>query len=46
MEFNPLLLCKKVCPILDGLNENETLKQYVEPLKDVVVVRLIKEVSC
>ena len=44
MEFNPLQLCKKASPILEGLEEDETLRQYVEPAKDVLLVRLIKEV--
>ena len=45
MEFNPLQLCKKVSPILDGLAEDEVLQQYVEPAREVLLVRLIKEVS-
>ena len=44
VEFNPLLLCKKILPILDKLEEDDTLKQYVEPMKEVSLVRLIKEV--
>ena len=45
MEFDPLHLSSKVVPILDGLDELETLKQYVEPLKEIVLVRLVKQVK-
>lgn len=44
MEFNPLTLCKRVCPILEKLEENEATKQYVESMREVVLVRLIKQV--
>jgi len=44
LEYDPLSLCVHVTPILTTLKENELLKQYVEPLKEVTVVRLIKEV--
>lgn len=45
LEFNPLLLCKRVSPILEGLESDEMLKDYIEPLKEITLVRLIKEVS-
>lgn len=45
LEYDPLSLCVHVTPILAALEENEVLKQYVESLKEVTVVRLIKEVS-
>jgi translation initiation factor 3 subunit A len=45
VEFNPLQLCRKVSPVLDGLAEDETLSQYVESTREVLLVRLIKEVS-
>lgn len=44
-DFNPLLLCKRVVPILDKLQEDKLFSQYVEPLKAIVLVRLIKQVS-
>ena len=44
LEFDPLSLCSHVTPILDTLEKNELLKQYMGPLKEVTVVRLIKEV--
>ena len=46
VEFNPLQLCRKVSPVLDGLADDEILSQYVEPTREVLLVRLIKEVSC
>lgn len=45
VEYDPLSLCEHVIPILTTLEGNEPLKQYVKPLKEVTVVRLIKEVS-
>ena len=45
MEYDPLSLCTHVTPILTSLEENDVLKQYMEPLKEVTVVRLIKEVN-
>ena len=45
VDYDPLSLCAHVTPILTTLEEKELLKQYMEPLKEVTVVRLIKEVS-
>ena len=44
-EFDPLNLYKRVLPILEGLQENQLLGQYVDPLKEITLVRLIKQVS-
>ena len=44
-DFNPLLLCTRVVPILERLMEDKLFSQYVEPLKAIVLVRLIKQVS-
>ena len=46
IEFNPLLLCKRVTPVLEGLESDDVLKEYTEPLKEITLVRLIKEVNC
>jgi len=32
-------------PILEGLTGHEPLEQYVEPLKEITLVRLIKQVG-
>lgn len=45
VDFDPLHLCSKVMPILEGLDSQESLKQYVEPLRDITLVRLIKQVK-
>ncbi|KAL1137706.1 hypothetical protein AAG570_009402 [Ranatra chinensis] len=42
VEFNPLTLCKRVQNITSGLQGDE---QYVPPLQDVTLVKLIKQVS-
>ncbi|KAL5471152.1 hypothetical protein EMCRGX_G029236 [Ephydatia muelleri] len=44
-DFNPLLLCKRVVPILEKLQEDKLFSQYIEPLKAIVLVRLVKQVS-
>ena len=44
VDFNPLVLCAEVEPLLEELNANEETRQYVEPLKEVTLVRLIKQV--
>ena len=36
----------KVAPILEGLEGDKILGQYVEPAREVTLVRLIKEVGC
>ncbi len=45
VEFNPLHLCRKVMPILESLEQQEHCMQYVDMLKQVLLVRLIKQVS-
>jgi len=45
VDFDPLHLCSKVLPILEGLESKEVLGQYVEPLKEISLVRLIKQVK-
>ena len=44
LEFNPLLLCKRISPILGGLESDEVLKEYTESLRETTLIRLIKEV--
>ena len=44
VDFNPLVLCEKAEPLLTQLEANEETKQYVEPLKEVTLVRLVKQV--
>lgn len=44
VDFDPLHLCAHVMPILESLEEQENLGQYVPLLKDITLVRLIKQV--
>ena len=44
VDFDPLHLCSHVMPILESLEEQENLGQYVPLLKDITLVRLIKQV--
>ena len=44
VDFSPLVLCAQVSPLLEQLEANEETKQYVESLKEVTLVRLIKQV--
>ncbi len=45
VEFNPLHLCERVMPILEGLEKQDNLQQYVELLKHITLARLIKQVK-
>lgn len=46
-EFSPLKLCARVNTIFEFLQENEDLElaQYIKPLQEVAIVRLLKQVS-
>lgn len=44
VEFDPLNLCRKVENAVAFLSKNEDLKLYVPSLKEVTVVRLLKEI--
>ena len=46
-EFSPLKLCSRVNTIFEFLQENEDLDlaQYIKPLQEVAIVRLLKQVS-
>lgn len=45
VEFNPLQICSKVDVLLEVLTANEETAVYVESLREVTLVRLIKQVS-
>lgn len=45
VEFDPLHLCHKVENITAFMEKNDDLKQYVPSLKEVTVVRLLKEIA-
>lgn len=44
VEFIPLQLSSRLKVLLDKLEESKELKQYVDSLKEVMLVRLIKQV--
>lgn len=47
-QFNPLDLCSQVDGMLKNLatfEDTDYLQQYIEPLQDVALVRLIKQIS-
>merc|ERR1712212_954796 len=48
VDFHPLTLCGKVDERLKFIDENEdfsSIKQYTEPLRDMTLVRLLKQVA-
>uniref|UniRef100_A0A1L8E6Y9 Putative eukaryotic translation initiation factor 3 subunit a n=1 Tax=Haematobia irritans TaxID=7368 RepID=A0A1L8E6Y9_HAEIR len=49
VDFNPLNLCKRVQSVVDAIEaipgENNPLSPYVRPLKDVTIMRLIRQIS-
>lgn len=48
VDFNPLELCTRVSSLTQELlssNDNDLFQQYLEPLQDVALVRLIKQIS-
>ena len=46
-DFSPLKLCAQVNTIFEFLQENEDLElaQYIKPLQNVAIIRLLKQVS-
>merc|ERR1712240_395439 len=48
VDFHPLTLCAKVDERLNFIDENEdfsSIRQYAEPLRDMTLVRLLKQVA-
>ncbi|KAH8295198.1 hypothetical protein KR018_008457 [Drosophila ironensis] len=49
VDFNPLNLCKRIQSIVDiienGPSENTLLTPYIQSLKDVTIMRLIRQIS-
>lgn len=49
IDFNPLNLCKRVQTVVDAIEsipgENNPLAPYIKPLKDVTIMRLIRQIS-
>jgi translation initiation factor 3 subunit A len=45
VDFDPILLCKRVEGVVKMMENSDDLKQYVASLKEVTIVRLLKEVT-
>ncbi|KAI8053964.1 hypothetical protein BDF22DRAFT_682249 [Syncephalis plumigaleata] len=43
--FHPLSICKKIEPLLARLAEDDEMKRYIEPLHQVVLTRLLQQLS-
>lgn len=47
VDFHPLLLCSRVYSVIESLQaeENTVLQQYIQPLQDVTLVRLVRQIA-
>lgn len=45
VQFHPLSICQKVAPIIKSFSENEQLRRYVKPLHQVILTRLLQQLS-
>jgi translation initiation factor 3 subunit A len=45
VDFHPLSICKKISPILSQIGDDEEMKQYVQPLQQVILTRLFQQLS-
>ena len=45
-DFHPLSLYKKVKPVIEFIQQNEDLSQYVPQLEDIIITRVLKQVNC
>ncbi|RMZ78017.1 hypothetical protein DV737_g4085, partial [Chaetothyriales sp. CBS 132003] len=45
VDFHPLSICSKISPILTQIGQNEDMKQYVQPLQQVILTRLFQQLS-
>ncbi|KAI7868845.1 hypothetical protein BDF14DRAFT_1788296 [Spinellus fusiger] len=45
VQFHPLSICKKINPIMTKLSEDPTLVKYVRPLHQVILTRLLQQLS-
>ena len=46
VDFEPLKLCNKVSSVLNFLKGQEDYEQYVNPLKEITTIRMLKQVFC
>ncbi|KAI9020724.1 hypothetical protein CLU79DRAFT_755207 [Phycomyces nitens] len=45
VQFHPLSICKKINPIMTKLSEDPELVKYVRPLHQVILTRLLQQLS-
>lgn len=45
VHFHPLSICEKIAPIISSLAQNEELAKYVKPLHQVVLTRVLQQLS-
>jgi translation initiation factor 3 subunit A len=45
VDFHPLSICKRISPILAQIGADEEMKQYVQPLQQVILTRLFQQLS-
>lgn len=45
IDFHPLLICQKIAPILEFLSTKGEFEKYVKPLHNVVLTRLLNQLS-
>ncbi|KAI8364992.1 hypothetical protein EDC96DRAFT_481685 [Choanephora cucurbitarum] len=45
VQFHPLSICKKINPIMAKLSEDKDLARYVRPLHQVILTRLLQQLS-
>ena len=45
VQFHPLSICQKVAPIIKSFSEHEQLCKYVKPLHQVILTRLLQQLS-
>ncbi|KAI8973832.1 hypothetical protein BDF20DRAFT_978420 [Mycotypha africana] len=45
VQFHPLSICKKINPILSKISEDSDLAKYVRPLHQVILTRLLQQLS-
>ncbi|KAJ1553321.1 eukaryotic translation initiation factor 3 subunit A, partial [Cladochytrium tenue] len=45
VQFHPLSICKRIAPIMASLSSQPTLNRYTRPLHQVVLTRLVQQLS-
>ena len=43
--FQPLKICKDVHGALDTIRDDENLVHYIEPIQEITVIRMLKQVK-